>query len=182
MPEEGQYQVVAPGHWPFKAYNRNVSAVFIVIGAFAFASQFGSSLSTIFVYKLTGDRTSYTGYPIALKSIVNLVLQFPVAWWADVSESKSLIMRTGCYIQLVNIASNLAILYLAWSTYASTGDPTCLTCFYWLLAASVLDGCGQSFIQSPSAAIIGNSTKLGDRTNVTTKQQQIFASMAVLGQ
>ena len=58
----------------------------------------------------------------------------------------------------------------------------CYTCFYLFLLSRAVAGVSGCFTTTPEAAIVGNSTKLGDRTRISGMQQMISGGGEMVGQ
>ena len=132
----------------------------------------GATLSTIFVFMMTGNKAAYAGYPLAARSIVNLAFQLPVAWWIDQSDSKQRGARIGGIIMLFQIA--LTQTSIVWTLgHLGNNGTACWSCLYFFLASRAVQGAQGTFINSAQSALVGMSTILGDRTRIISINQQI---------
>lgn len=188
--EDEPEDVQKPGYWPFTEFNRNVSASFWMLGCFVTTVPFsGGTLTTILIFMIMKGSTALSGYGMAVRSLARLLVTLPVAVWTDKSERKETIMRIGSMITLLRIVfSVFAILWTfrdAGPEALSSTEPlanACYACFYLFLLSRAIAGIAGCFTTTPEAAIVGNSTRLGDRTRISGTQQMISGGGEIIGQ
>lgn len=179
-----------PGYWPFTDFNRNVAADLWRVTCATMLKPFsGNMLTTVLLYMIMDGSTAYVGYGTAAGSAARLLVAVPIATWTDKSKHKQKVVQVGSMVTLIYIASSLWSIQYIFQHFSNvelnSSEPhagACLTCFYLFLLSRILGGISLNFSSSPTAAIVGNSTLLGDRMRINAVKQMISSGSEILGQ
>ena len=120
---------------------------------------------TQFTFQVMGHHTWVSGIYLATSNTIKVLLAFPIAYIADTG-SKEKLIKMGTGIGVASIVMVLAGLYASKAGFGKDEEGLPWVGFYVLLGASSVEAIEDNVLGAPMNALIQNSMKLGERTEI----------------